>query len=65
MMHTVLKFRKCRWLISKNIAHFLTLKKSQISRNLNKTADVKMGGNVQYFGSFKVLYVWLGCSTLY
>ena len=31
----------------------------------NKTADVKMRGNFQYFGSFKVLYVWLGCSTLY
>ena len=27
MMHTVLKFLKCKWLISRNIGNFLTCKK--------------------------------------
>ena len=49
MMHTILKFLKCRWLISQNIAHFQLAKNPQIARNLNKTVNVKSGGNFQYF----------------
>ena len=45
MMHTVLKFLKCKWLIFQNIAYFSTCKNFQISRNLNKTVDVKREGN--------------------
>ena len=52
MMHTILKVLKCRWVISQNMANFSTCKNPQISRNLNKTVDVKSGGNFQYFGSF-------------
>ena len=65
MMHTILKFLKCRWLIFQNIVSFSTCKKPQVTRNLNKTVDVKSGGNFQYFGSFLVFYVWPGCFTLY
>ena len=64
-MHTLLKFLKCRWLISQNIAYFQLVKNPQISRNLNKTAYVKIRGNFQYFGSFQVFCVWLGRSALY
>ena len=49
MIHTIPKFLKCRWLISQNIVYFSTCK---ISRNLNKTVDVKSGGNFQYLGNF-------------
>ena len=48
MMHTIIKLLKCGWLISQNVTHFLTL----ISRKLNKTANVEMRKNFQYFGSF-------------
>ena len=44
---------------------YITLFNFQKFINLNKTIDVKMKGNVQYFGSFQVFYVWLGYSTLY
>ena len=44
-MHTILKFLKCGWLRSQNIAHFSTCKNPEISRNLNKTANVKIRGN--------------------
>ena len=50
MMDTVLKFLQCRWLISENMPHF-QLAKTQISRNLNKTVNVKIGGTFEYFES--------------
>ena len=52
MMHIILKFLECKWLISHNIAHFQFAKNPKIFRNLNKTADVKIRGNFQYFSSF-------------
>ena len=51
-MHTILKFLKCGWLISQNIANVSTCKNPYISRNLNKTVNVKSEGNFQYFRSF-------------
>ena len=62
MMHTIVEFLKYRSLIFQNIAHFSTCKIPLNDRNLNKTADVKIRGNFQYFGSF---LRWPGCSTLY
>ena len=44
MMLTTLKLLKCRWLIFQNVVHLRTLKKPQIFKNLNKTADVKRRG---------------------
>ena len=32
---------------------------------MNKTVDVKMRGNFQYFRNFKIFHVWLACSTLH
>ena len=53
MMHLMLKFLNFRWLLSQNIAHFLTLQKIlKFLEILNKTADVKMRGNFQYLGRF-------------
>ena len=52
-MHTVLKLLKCRWLISQNIANFSTCKNPKIARNLNKTVDVKSGGNFNILEVFK------------
>ena len=39
MMHTILKFLKCRWFISQNIA--------QYNLQTNKTVDVKIRENLQ------------------
>ena len=52
MMHTILKFLKCRWLISQNIAYFSTCKKLVNFQKFEQTVDVKSGGNFQYFGRF-------------
>ena len=45
MMHTILNFFQCRWLISQNIAHFSTCKNPKFP-NFNKTADVKSGESI-------------------
>ena len=52
-MHTILKFLKCRWLISQNVVNFSTCKKPQIAGNLKKTVDVKSGETFNISEVFK------------
>ena len=60
----IVKVLRCRCLIFQNMALSSTCKNPQMFRNVNISV-VKMIGYCQYFGNFKLVYIWLGCARLY